>query len=230
VQIFTILNVTPLPGGYRELTLQSTKEISPLPEPGQYLRAVLEPGTPLSPLPILKVQSADTFQVLSPASATCGTELLHARIEGKALSPYPAQTHVVLVSAESALACSIFAASRLRLQPQYALTVFAQFDHPAPFKAVPSQILMPACPSGVIAAVPLLDSWNIPSRLAGSKEQSGFYHGNAVGLLELWWQRLDAEKHLQLQVLGFGEQGFLRSLAECCQALNIPLQTAEIPL
>jgi hypothetical protein len=224
-----IIEANPLPGGYCELTLQSVEKLSLLPEPGQYLRAALAPETALLSAPILKVQSADTFQVLSPASATRGAELLHASIEGEALSPLPARRHVILVSVESALACSVFAASRLRLQPHYALTVFAQFDHPTPFKAVPSQILMPACPSGVIAAVPLLDSWNIPSRLAGSPEQSGFYHGDVDGLLASWWQRLDKEEHLRVQMLGFGVKPFLRRLGSWCETRQIPLQTAEIP-
>jgi hypothetical protein len=225
----TIIEANPLPGGYCELTLQSRKELSPLPEPGQYLRAAFALDTALSSSPILKVQNTDTFQVLSLTSATRGTELLHARIEGQAPAPDPARAHIVLVSAEGALACSVFAASRLRLQPHYALTVFAQFDQPTPFKPVPSQILMPACPSGVIAAVPLLDSWNIPSRLAGSPEQSGFYHGAVDGLLAAWWQRLDKEEQLRVQMFGFGVKPFLRHLGSWCETRWIPLQTAEIP-
>jgi hypothetical protein len=227
VHTFTIVETNPLPGGYRELTLRSKKELSL--EPGQYLLAAFDPETPLPPSPILKEQSADTFQVLSRSPATRGVELFQARIEGETPTPDPARTHVVLVSAESSLACSIFAASRLRLQPQYTLTVFAQFDYPTPFQAVPSQILMPACPSGVIAAVPLLDSWNIPSRLAGSAEQGGFYHGDATGLLDSWWLNLNAEERPQLQVLGFGDKSFLQRLANWCDGKQIPLQTAEIP-
>jgi dihydroorotate dehydrogenase electron transfer subunit len=227
---FSIIETNPLPGGYCELTVRSSKELSPLPEPGQYLRAMLAPGTPLSFAPILKAQSADTFQVLAQTAAARGTGLLNARIEGDAPAPDPARAHIVLVSAESALACSIFAASRLRLLPQYALTVFAQFDRPMPFKAVPSQIMMPACPSGVIAAVPLLDSWNIPSRLAGAPEQSGFYHGDVDGLLESWWQRLDKDEHFRVQILGFGAHSFLGKLRDWCEAQRIPLRTAEIPI
>src|SRR5689334_17959691 len=98
--MLTVVEANPLPGGYCELTLRSSKELSPLPEPGQFLRAILGPETPLSPSPILKAQSPDTFQVLSRSSATRGTELLHARIEGETPAPDPARAHVVLISAE----------------------------------------------------------------------------------------------------------------------------------
>src|SRR5687768_2284240 len=96
----TIVEANPLSGGYCELTLRSKKELSPLPEPGQYLHAALAPEMPLSIWPILKMQDADTLQVLSRTSAARGTELLHARIEGEAPAPDPARAHIVLVSAD----------------------------------------------------------------------------------------------------------------------------------
>ena len=37
---------------------------------------------------------------------------------------------------------------------------------PFPFKTRPSTILVPGIPAGSIAAMPLLDGWGVPSRLA----------------------------------------------------------------
>jgi hypothetical protein len=230
VHSFTTLNITPLGGGYSELLVQSASVLSPPPGPGQYLNVVFEPGIPPAYAPIMQMQASDRLQVLVRTPTPVARHArIEARIEGDALVPDAARAHIVLVSAESALACAVFAASRLRLQAHSALTVFAQFKHPTPFKALPSQILMPACPSGVIAAVPLLDSWNIPSRLAGSPEQSGFYHGDATGLLAAWWQHLDKGEHTQVQILGFGDESFLRDLGNWCNSQRIPLRTAIIP-
>ncbi len=228
---FTTLNITPLAGGYSELLMQSASALSPAPGPGQYLNVVFEPGMPPAHAPIMQVQASDQLQVLVRTPVPVARRArIEAHIVGQTTAPDPARTHVVLLSTESALACSIFAASRLRLQPQYTLTVFAQFDYPTPFKAVPSQILMPACPRDVIAAVPLLDAWNIASRLAGSPEQGGFYHGGVTGLLESWWRHLDKEEHLRMQILGFGDKPFLQNLGSWCETRHIPLKTSAIPI
>jgi hypothetical protein len=224
-RVFTILEINPLASGYCELTLQPAAEFLPLP--GHYVSAVLGPDAPLSHSPVIKAQTADKFQVLSwtQTQIARGTRISDARIEGETPIPDPAYPQLVLVSDNIALACSIFAASRLRTQ--YEITVFAHFDSSAPFKPAPSQIFMPSCPPEVIAAVPLLDSWNIPSRLTSLREQNGFYHGDICQLLELWWQRL-AER-AGMQILGYGSHGFLGRLEDWCRLRQIPLGTAAIP-
>lgn len=225
---FILLEDNPLPGGYRQLTFRSESALSPPPGPGHYLRARFAPDAPPVHAPLMSLQ-AERFQVLARAQIpiAAGMRPENSAIEGAVPAPDPARPRIALVCAGVALACSIFAASRLR--KQYALTVFAHFDDAPPFQAAPSQILMPAAPPEAIAAVPLLDSWDIPSRLSGTPERHGFYHGDIRGLLEHWWQRLDGNEHAELQVLGFGDKPFLRNMEEWCQAHAIPLRIAEIP-
>lgn len=225
----SLLEDIPLPGGYRQLTFRSESALSPLPGPGHYLCARLAADAPPLHAPFMSLQAPERFQVLARTQIPLATGMRpeNSTIEGEVPAPDPARPRVALVCAGVALACSIFAASRLR--KQYALTVFAHFDDAPPFQATPSQILMPAAPPETIAAVPLLDSWDIPSRLSSILERHGFYHGDIRGLLEHWWQRLDGNERAKLQVLGFGDEPFLRNLKEWCQARAISLRTAEIP-
>lgn len=227
----TLLESHPLPGGYSELTLCSENPLSPLPGPGHYLGISLAPQGPPMHCPIMQAPAPDRLQVLAQSQLPIsrGTVIDNAHIEGEALLPDPARRQIVLVSSDSALACSIFAASGLRKQNQFSITVFAHFDGVLPFKPAPSQILMPACPPGAIAAVPLLDSWNIPSRLSSTREQSGFYPGDISGLLEHWWRWLDEEERMRVQFLGFGDGRFLSGVRKWCEARRMPLQTAEVP-
>lgn len=189
---------------------------------------MLEPGVS-SYSPIIKIQAPDEIQVLSRVQPQMipGKEIRSAYIDGDAIAPDPAKPRVILVSADIALACSIFAAALLKTQPRYTITAFAQFDDAVPFKPVPSQILMPACPPDVIAAVPLLDAWSIPSRLVSAMEKSGFFHGDFSDFLELWWQRLSRRD--EIQILGYGPRDFLKRLEEWCIPRRITLRTAEIP-
>lgn len=226
---FILLDDNPLPGGYRQLTFRSESALATPPGPGHYLRARNAPNGPPLHAPLMSAQAPDRLQALArmQTAPAPGTRLESAGIEGVAPSPDAARPRIALVSADVALACSIFAASRLR--KQYALTVFAHFEDAPPFQAVPSQILMPAAPPEAIAAVPLLDSWDIASRLSSAPERHGFYHGDIRGLLEHWWRLLDENERAELQVLGFGDEPFLRNIEEWCQARAIPLRTAEIP-
>jgi hypothetical protein len=228
VHELNILEASPLAGGYSELVVESSNKITPAPGPGQYLSAVFAPGEPPVYLPIMQLPAPDRLQVLSctPRPVARGARM-QARIEGEAALPHPDYPKLVVVSGDNALACSILASARLRAQ--HDLTVFAYFDRAVPFKPAPSQILMPACPPEAIAAIPLLDAWNIPSRLASPLEQSGFYHGDICGLLDYWWQRLSEKDHSQVQMLAFGQHDFLRGLKEWCAARGISLRTAEIP-
>ncbi len=228
VHALTVVDATTLADGYSELLLQSTTELSPPPGPGQYLNIEITPGAPPVHAPIMQMQAPDRLQVLSrtPTPLARGTRI-QGRIEGEIIRPDPAYPGLVLVSADDALACSILAATHLRTQ--YTLTVFAHFTAMVPFQPTPSQILMPGSPSGVIAAVPLFDSWDIPSRLASSREEHGFYHGDISGLLEYWWQQLDDSAQSQMQIMGFGDNLFLGNLRDWCEARNIPVRTAVIP-
>jgi hypothetical protein len=228
----TLLEIAVLSDGYCELRLRAARALLPAPAPGQYLNAALAPGTPRTPYPVIGLRTPDCFQVLSRSVPTieAGAVLHGAMIEGTALEPGPSRPRLALVSDGGALACAIYAASSLRSHGAWRPAVFAHFDDAVPFKPVPSQILMPAAPPGTIAAVPLLDSWNIPSRLASTRWRSGFYHGDIPGLLEHWWQQLNENERGELQVLGFGGGRFLDALKEWCQARGIPLKTAEIPV
>lgn len=222
-----LLEDIPLPGGYRQLTFRSENALSPEPAPGHYLHAA--PGGLPRHAPVMLMPAPDRLQILACTQIPIAPALRiqNARIEGDAPTPDPARPRIALVCADGAVACSIFAASRLR--KRYDLSVFAHFEGAPPFQPAPSQILMPSSPPGAIAAVPLLDSWDIPSRLSSAQERSGFHHGGILGLLEHWWERLDGNERGELQVLGFGDGLFLHGLKEWCQARAIPLRTAKIP-
>jgi hypothetical protein len=221
----TVVEDSPLPGDYRQLTLRSSDILAP--EPGQYFSIPFEQG--VMHWPIIKSQSPDHAQVLARAPLPPGTVLRNARMTGSALQPDSEHTQIALVSADNALACSIFAAERLRADSRYRLAVFAQFEDTVPFRPAPSQILMPAAPPAAIAAIPLLDSWNIPSRMASPAGQNGFYQGDIRGLLGYWWEHMEDQERAGLQMLGFGKDSFLSGLNEWCQSLRIPLQTSTIP-
>ena len=55
-----------------------------------------------------------------------------------------------------------------------------------PFRARPSQILVPGVPNDAIACMPLLDDWGIASRLASFGDFPGCFHGYVTDLAAQW--------------------------------------------
>ena len=55
---------------------------------------------------------------------------------------------------------------------------------PFPFRARPSTLLVPGMPAGVIACMPLLEDWGVPSRLASLAGFPGCYEGYVTALAE----------------------------------------------
>ena len=64
--------------------------------------------------------------------------------------------------------------------------VFMGSEIPFPFTAKPSKILLNGLPQKVIAAMPLLEDWGIPSRLATTSGYAGCFDGFVTELADHW--------------------------------------------
>ena len=63
---------------------------------------------------------------------------------------------------------------------------------PFPFRARPSTIVVPGMPDGVIACMPLLDDWGVPSRLTSKPGFPAATTAIVTDLARLWLQQTDA--------------------------------------
>lgn len=92
----------------------------------------------------------------------------------------PSTLFNLIIGHNNGIAAAINLAKRNRLQQPL---VFIATDNDFPFTPVPSSILVPNLPDGVIAASPLLDDWGIASRLASIKPIAGCYTGDVFDLI-----------------------------------------------
>lgn len=97
---------------------------------------------------------------------------------------------------------------------------------PFPFKARPSQMLVPGMPDGVIAAMPLLDDWHIPSRLASLQGFPGCYQGYVTELARAWLQALDADARAQVEIFSCGPHPMLEAVAKLAREYDLPCQVS----
>jgi dihydroorotate dehydrogenase electron transfer subunit len=97
---------------------------------------------------------------------------------------------------------------------------------PFPFRARPSTILVHGLPAGVIACMPLLDDWGIPSRLTSQSGYAGCFDGYVTQLAELWLSSLDAAALAEVEMFCCGPTVMLQATAKLAAKHGVPCQVS----
>jgi dihydroorotate dehydrogenase electron transfer subunit len=82
-----------------------------------------------------------------------------------------------------------------------------------PFQPRPSLIVVPGMPDGVIACMPLLDSWGIASRLANLTDSPGCFAGTVTDLARRWVETLAPAERRKVQIAVSGADNLEKSVA-----------------
>lgn len=184
-------------GPYRHITLDWPGG-HPAPAPGQHLR--LADGTRLWPM---RPASAGRLETLARAGAALPSGA-RASLGGHPL-PVP-EGDILLLAQGLGLAPLIQLCDALR----HGRRVLALYETPLPppFRPRPSRFLVEGMPAGVIAAIPLLEDWGIPSRLASEDGLAGCHDGRLEDL------RADIPRHDG--ILAMGDAEFLARMDAAC--------------
>jgi dihydroorotate dehydrogenase electron transfer subunit len=163
-------------GAFTQISLRWPKT-HPAPLPGELLR--LHDGSLLYPM--LHTHSGQLEALSSCVQAESSLKL--AGSTGERINLVPSQPALILADG-IALATLIHLCSTRRQTPASTLALY-QLTEPLPFRPQPSRFLLDGMPDGVIAAIPLLEDWGIPSRLCHSQDQAGCFEGSLDELVSL---------------------------------------------
>jgi dihydroorotate dehydrogenase electron transfer subunit len=97
---------------------------------------------------------------------------------------------------------------------------------PFPFKTQPSQIMIDGMPEGVIASMPLLDDWGIPSRLTSMQGYPGCHQGYVTDLARAWLETLDKTALREVEIYTCGPHPMLEAVAKLAQEFDVPCQVS----
>jgi len=97
---------------------------------------------------------------------------------------------------------------------------------PFPFRARPSTIMVPGMPDGVIACMPLLDDWGVPSRLTSKSGFAGCHDGYVTDLARLWLSQLDTDARGEVEVFACGPTPMLKAVAQLAREFSLPCQVS----
>lgn len=120
----------------------------------------------------------------------------------------------------------IFLADSMRDDKHWQPLVLMGSEVPFPFPARPSRILMPGIPDAVIAAMPLLDDWGIPSRLTSLQGYPGCFDGYITDLARTWLNALNDKERSEVSLYACGPQPMLAATARLAQEFGLPCQVS----
>lgn len=212
--------------------------IARLALPGQFAHIHCGPELPMRrPLSIMRVDVDSGWVEFLYKVFGSGTAILSRRNEGEIINlmgpignPFVLHEHKprpLLIGGGVGLPPMVFIADVIKQQKKnYNPFVIMGSEVPFPFNARPSQFIVPGMPDGVIGAMPLMEDWGIPSRLASTQGYPGCFDGYVTDLARSWLDALDQQQHNEVEVFACGPHPMLEAVAKMAYDYNLPCQVS----
>jgi dihydroorotate dehydrogenase electron transfer subunit len=207
--------------------------------PGSFAHLTVDPQIPMRRP--LSIQRADAtagwieilYKIVGPGLGALSKRPVGSTISvlgpiGNGFKPSPARPRTLLVGGGVGIPPMVFLAESLvgRDDAEWKPLVLMGSEIPFPFQARPSTILVPGIPDGVIACMPLLDSWGVPSRLATLAGFAGCFDGYVTDLAAAWLSSLDAQALSEVELFACGPTPMLQATARVARRFGVPAQVS----
>jgi dihydroorotate dehydrogenase electron transfer subunit len=207
--------------------------------PGSFAHLTCDPLLPMRrPLSIMRTDPAAgwieiLYKIVGPGLEALSKQPLGATLSvmgpiGQGFKPSPARPKTLLVGGGVGIPPIVFLAESLKERNDAAWQplVLMGSEIPFPFHTRPSTILLPGVPDGVIACMPLLDGWGVPSRLASLAGFPGCFDGYVTDLATTWLSSLDSVALAQVELFACGPTPMLQATAKVARRFGVPCQVS----
>jgi dihydroorotate dehydrogenase electron transfer subunit len=208
-----------LPGSFAHVTCDAT---IPMRRPLSIMRA--SPGAGWIEM---------LYKVVGPglhalAARKAGDEVSVLGPIGRPFTPHPQRPRPLLIGGGVGIPPMVFLAEALRSDARAAWQplVLMGSEVPFPFRTRPSTIIVPGMPDGTIACMPLLEEWNIASRLASRSDFPGCYPGFVTELTDAWLGTLKPAELAALEIFACGPTAMLKVVAALARRHKLPCQVS----
>ena len=204
---------------------------------GQFAHLSCDPMLAMRrPISIMRVDAQQGWVDFLYKAVGKGTALLAQRKPGENISvlgpigqPFtadPGRPRSLLLGGGIGMPPMIFLAEQMKRQAGCQPLVLLGSEVPFPFRQQPSRILVPGIPDGAIAAMPLLEDWGIPCRLASLQGYPGCYDGYITELARGWLDSLDDQQRSQVEIFACGPHPMLEATTRLASDYDLPCQVS----
>ncbi len=161
---------------------------------------------------LASIKAGETISVLGPI--------------GRPFAPDPERPNCLLIGGGVGIPPMVFLADSLRDDRHWnALATFGS-EITFPFELQASALATPWLNDEINSAMPLLESWRIPNRLASESDFEGCFRGFVTDLAEQWLRSLDNGERANTQVFACGPTAMLRAVAALAERYELPCQVS----
>ena len=202
--------------------------------PGQFAHLTVDPQRPMRrPISIMRTSAEYGWVDFLYKALGEGTQLLALRQPGEYISvlgpigtPFEIrEKRPLLIGGGVGMPPMIFIAESLRSTDRQPFVVLGS-EVPFPFKPRPSHFLLKGIPEGVIGAMPLLEDWGIPSRLASLQGYARCHQGYVTDLSRHWLDGLSDEERADVGVYACGPHPMLEAVVNVARDYGLPVQVS----
>ena len=207
--------------------------------PGSFAHLTCDPLLPMRrPLSIMRTDPAAgwieiLYKIVGPGLEALSKQPLGATLSvmgpiGQGFRPSPQRPKTLMIGGGVGIPPMVFLAESLKERNDAAWQplVLMGSEIPFPFHTRPSTILLPGMPDGVIACMPLLDGWGVPSRLASLAGFAGCFEGYVTDLAAAWLSSLDATALAEVEMFACGPTPMLQATAKVARRFGVPAQVS----
>jgi dihydroorotate dehydrogenase electron transfer subunit len=213
-------------------------------EPGSFAHVTCDAAIPMRrPLSIMRAaREAGWIELIYKVEGR-GLHALAARMAGDYLSvlgpigrpfaAHPERPRTLLIGGGVGIPPMVFLAERLHeaagvkgAAGAWKPLVLMGSEIPFPFRTRPSTLIVPGIPDGTIAAMPLLDEWGVPSRLASRADFPGCFPGFVTQLADAWLKSLGPKELGEVEIFACGPMPMLEVTAQVARRYGVPCQVS----
>ena len=213
-------------------------------EPGSFAHVTCDETIPMRrPLSIMRADARGGWIEMLYKVVGKGLHALAARKAGDELSilgpighPFsarPERPRTLLIGGGVGIPPMVFLAERLHQASAagpaavaWKPLVLMGSEVPFPFRPKPSTLIVPGIPDGTIAAMPLLEEWGVPSRLASRSDLPGCFPGFVTQLADAWLKSLGPRELGEVEIFACGPTPMLEVTAQLARRFGVPCQVS----
>jgi dihydroorotate dehydrogenase electron transfer subunit len=206
--------------------------------PGSFIHLTCGPDLPMRrPLSIMRADAADGWVEVLYKVVGHGLAELALRVPGETLSclgpigrgftPHAGRPRVLMIGGGVGIPPMLFLAEALAAdRKSWKPLVLMGSELPFPFDLATSRHAVAGLPTGATAAMPLLESLGIASRLASLTGFPGCHRGYVTELADVWLGSLDATERAQVEIMSCGPHPMLVAVAALAGRYGVPCQVS----